>query len=136
MRSISFMATVVLTLTAGLLFTQCSSDRYAISSRNTAPDRDEYDIEAALTYLTDEALLDRFDNLDLVGGYRGPILVIHGRRDDLIPYDHGVSLVEAAPNGRLLTYDCVHNDCPPSWSVYWRDVGAFLVDHGIVSPTG
>ncbi len=82
------------------------------------------------------ALLDRFDNLDLVRGYPGPVLVIHGRRDDLIPYDHGVSLAAAATNGRLITYDCGHNDCPPSWSEYWRDVGAFLAEHGVVSPPG
>jgi hypothetical protein len=64
MRNSSYMVAVVLFLAAGFLFTQCSSDRYAISSRNTAPDRDEYDIEATLTYLTVEALLDRFGKND------------------------------------------------------------------------
>jgi|GEM_PF-2962442 len=60
MRTKQFMVAVMFVLAAGLLFTQCSSDRYSISTRNMAPDRDEYDVEAALVYMTDEALLERF----------------------------------------------------------------------------
>jgi fermentation-respiration switch protein FrsA (DUF1100 family) len=69
---------------------------------------------------------DPFDNLAAVRAYRGLVLVIHGRHDDLIPYSHGKALAGAATNGRLITYDCAHNDCPPSWPIFWRDIKQFL----------
>jgi pimeloyl-ACP methyl ester carboxylesterase len=75
---------------------------------------------------------DPFDNLAFLHGYPGPVLVIHGKRDTLIPYDHGVTLSRTAKQGRLVTYDCQHNDCPPNWMIFWRDVASFLVDAGII----
>ena len=96
MRNSSFMAAVVLTLTAGLLFTQCSSDRYAISSRNTAPDRDEYEIEANLTYLTEEALLDRFGKND--SPYMSPETLVSG--SDIIAFE--VTVQNNTPGDRTI----------------------------------
>jgi len=75
---------------------------------------------------------DPFDNLDFLRSYSGPVLVMHGKRDPLIPYDHGVTLSRTAKQGRLVTYDCQHNDCPPSWKIFWRDVESFLLDAGII----
>lgn len=69
---------------------------------------------------------DPFDNLTVVSAYPGPVLVIHGKHDTLIPYHHGVALAEAAQNGELITYACGHNDCPPDWDVFWRDIERFL----------
>ena len=37
-----------------------------------------------------------------------------------------IIMAGAAQNGRLITYDCAHNDCPPSWPIFWRDVEFFL----------
>ena len=81
-------------------------------------------------------VLDRFDNLAVVGSYSGPVLVIHGKNDNLIPYEHGVALHRAAQRGEILTYDCGHNDCPPSWDTFWRDVESFLLDAGIIETSG
>lgn len=75
---------------------------------------------------------DRFDNLAVVSSYSGPVLVIHGRNDSLIPYKHGVALYRAARHGEMLTYDCRHNDCPPSWDTFWRDMQTFLHHAGII----
>ncbi len=75
---------------------------------------------------------DRFDNLAVVSSYSGQVLVIHGRHDSLIPYEHGVALYRAAQHGEMLTYDCQHNDCPPSWDTFWRDVQTFLHHAGII----
>jgi pimeloyl-ACP methyl ester carboxylesterase len=77
-------------------------------------------------------VLDPFDNLALVRSYTGPILVIHGRHDNLIPYKHGIELARAAKLGKMITYDCRHNDCPPSWHGFWKDVESFLIDEGIM----
>jgi pimeloyl-ACP methyl ester carboxylesterase len=79
---------------------------------------------------------DPFDNLAVVSSYPGPVLVVHGRRDDIIPYAHGVALSRAAPRGRLITYEAAHNDCPPDWERFCSDLLDFLVDAGILEPVG
>ncbi len=75
---------------------------------------------------------DPFDNLTLVKSYSKPVLIIHGKHDKIIPYSHGVALYKAAKNGKMITYDCGHNDCPPNWKVFWRDIELFLKSAGII----
>lgn len=72
---------------------------------------------------------DPFDNLAVVGAYAGPILLIHGRFDEIIPYRHALALHRASTNSKLITYACSHNDCPPDWGRYWKDILSFLKDH-------
>jgi fermentation-respiration switch protein FrsA (DUF1100 family) len=76
---------------------------------------------------------DPFDNLTSVTSYSGPVLIIHGRHDSIIPYKHGVALYHAAQRGEMVTYDCQHNDCPPKWDTFWRDVELFLHNAGILN---
>ncbi len=71
-------------------------------------------------------VLDPFDNLSVVKNYEGPVLIIHGRKDEIIPYSHGVSLHKGAKKGKIITYECGHNDCPPDLNKYWTDIEAFL----------
>ncbi len=80
-------------------------------------------------------VLDDFDNLEAVASYGGPVLVIHGARDDQIPYAHGVALSRVAANGSFLSYDCVHDDCGPSRTEFWSDVSTFLDEHGLLGFT-
>jgi len=75
---------------------------------------------------------DPFDNLAVVQSFSGPILIIHGKYDSIIPYDHGKALYEASENAKMITYECGHNSCPPGWSIFWRDVEAFLEDNHII----
>jgi fermentation-respiration switch protein FrsA (DUF1100 family) len=70
--------------------------------------------------------LDPFDNVAAVAAYDGPVLVSHGRFDDVIPYRHGVAVAAAARRGRLVTMECAHNDCPPDMEAHWADVAALL----------
>jgi fermentation-respiration switch protein FrsA (DUF1100 family) len=78
-------------------------------------------------------VLDPFDNLQAVRDFQGPVLVIHGKRDDVIPYRHGKKLAEAAgARGMLVTYDCAHNDCPPDRRRFWRDIRVFFQENGIL----
>lgn len=87
----------------------------------------------ASSYLAPSFLVrDTFDNVSVVKSYSGPILVIHGKHDRIIPYRHGVALHDAAPQGTMVTYNCGHNDCPPSWSMFWQDVTSFLREAGIL----
>src|SRR5690606_40899853 len=72
---------------------------------------------------------DRFRNLALLRAVRCPVLVIHGRRDAIVPFYHGRALYRAAPEPkRYLWVDGAgHNDV---WHVagegYARAVRAFL----------
>ena len=77
---------------------------------------------------------DPFDNLAVVRGYDRPVLVIHGRRDHIIPFSHAEKLAQAGDRVRLIAYDCGHNDCPPDWTRFWRDIQTFLEAAGVVLP--
>ena len=71
-------------------------------------------------------ILDAFENLPVVTSLDVPVLIVHGQRDDLIPYSHAVALDRAADNSELVTYEASHNDCPPSWLDFWNRVEGFL----------
>jgi fermentation-respiration switch protein FrsA (DUF1100 family) len=86
---------------------------------------------AARYFLPPLLVRDPFDNLSVVRSFNGPVLVIHGRHDEIIPYKNGVRLASAAKNGKLLSYDCAHNDCPPDHGRYWNDISGFLASAGI-----
>lgn len=76
---------------------------------------------------------DPFNNLEVVKNYSGPILIMHGRHDEIIPFRHGLALSKAAENEKFITYDCGHNDCPPNWERFWQDIFLFLQEAGIIS---
>lgn len=75
---------------------------------------------------------DPFDNLSVVENYPGPVLIIHGKHDTIIPYSHGEKLYAAAKHGEMITYNAGHNDCPPDWNVFWKDVEGFLIKNKII----
>ena len=77
---------------------------------------------------------DPFDNLATVSRLDRPLLIVHGARDGLIPHAHAERLHAAAPRSRLVTYpNADHNDCPPDWEVFWRQVREFLGEAGLLS---
>ncbi|MFH1977034.1 MAG: alpha/beta hydrolase [Pseudomonadota bacterium] len=75
---------------------------------------------------------DPFDNLKVIASYDGPVLVIHGRNDEIIPFSHGVALSKAARRATMVAYDCGHNDCPPDPDLFWEDIKIFLIKQGII----
>ncbi len=81
----------------------------------------------AVRYLAPAFLIrDAFDNLSVVRKYPGPVLVIHGQFDEVVPFSHGQALHAAAKKSKLIVYAAGHNDCPPDWDAFWRDVQEFL----------
>jgi pimeloyl-ACP methyl ester carboxylesterase len=48
-----------------------------------------------------EALRDRGDATDVVAAFAGPLTVVVGDRDELLPVDEARQIAESAPNGRL-----------------------------------
>ncbi|MCA9648827.1 MAG: alpha/beta hydrolase [Myxococcales bacterium] len=76
-------------------------------------------------------VLDPFDNEACLREYPGPVLIVHGRHDTLIPPAHAEALARAARRSRLVMVDAGHNDCPPQWSTFFDEVAAFLDAHGL-----
>lgn len=70
---------------------------------------------------------DRFDNEAALEAYDGPVLILHGRRDRIIPPSHADALSEAASDARLVWMECGHNDCPRPWSA----ISDFLGECGL-----
>ena len=75
---------------------------------------------------------DPFDNLTSIKSYSGPVLIVHGRHDTLVPYRHAEALCQAARHARMVAYDCNHSDCPPNWEIFRQDVEVFLKNAGIL----
>jgi hypothetical protein len=87
----------------------------------------------AVRYLAPPFLIrDPMDNLAAVRRFEGPVLVIHGRHDEVIPFGHGRALAGAARSGKLIAYEAGHNDCPPDWDIFWSDLERFLSDANVL----
>ena len=79
---------------------------------------------------------DPMDNIGVLREYTRPVLILHGKQDELIPFSHATALASVSRNARLIAYDCGHNDCPPDWSGFWQDVFAFLRENVMMKPSG
>jgi pimeloyl-ACP methyl ester carboxylesterase len=69
---------------------------------------------------------DRFDNVAALRDFPGPILIVHGERDDVIPVVHAERLAGGIPGSTLQLVDCAHNDCPPDWDAFWDAVAELV----------
>ncbi|MCP3951539.1 MAG: alpha/beta hydrolase [Desulfobacterales bacterium] len=69
---------------------------------------------------------DPFDNLAVIRAYRQPVLIMHGARDEVIPYRHGQTLAATAFNGKLVTFESGHNDLPTGSHRFWEAIDAFF----------
>ena len=75
---------------------------------------------------------DPFDNLAAVSLFKKPILILHGKYDEIIPYSNSEQLNRAAANAVLIGYECGHNDFPPDWDRYWAEIKKFLQGNKII----
>ncbi len=76
-------------------------------------------------------VLDKFNNIRVLEKYEGPVLIMHGKYDEIIHFKNGLRLSEAAANSKLISYNCHHNDCPPDADIYWKDIKKFLRENAI-----
>jgi pimeloyl-ACP methyl ester carboxylesterase len=81
-------------------------------------------------------LHDHFDSLSAVKHFPGPVLVIHGRDDRLIPWEQGKRLASAAAHSTFKVYDCGHGCWDPERLPFWRDAVPFLVGAGVLERSG
>lgn len=85
-------------------------------------------------YLPGALARDRFDNEAAVATFEGPILVVHGESDEIVPVRQGRRLAEiAGDNATLITYPGVDHDVPWDWRVFGRDLIDFFAAAGLLS---
>jgi len=78
---------------------------------------------------------DPFDVLPVVRAYDGPVLILHGTTDEIVPLAHARRLHEAAEQSELITHPVTHNEPFPD-EAFWGDVEQFLGDAGILETKG
>jgi len=76
---------------------------------------------------------DRFDVAGAVRGFVGPVLLMHGVRDEVLPFDHARRIAEARPGLAVTALDCGHNDCLTVWPGTVAGVVDFLADSGLMN---
>jgi uncharacterized protein len=87
----------------------------------------------ASAYLAPAFLLrDHFNSLGAVRSFAGPVLVIHGSHDTIVPWQQGRQLAAAARHGTFRLYDCGHVCWDPRRLPFWRDVTPFLRAAGVL----
>ena len=81
-------------------------------------------LESAFTSVADFAarfmapgflIRDPFDTRTTLASYRGPLLVIHGNQDTIVPFAQGKELAAIVPGAQFRELNCGHNDCPRDW---------------------
>jgi fermentation-respiration switch protein FrsA (DUF1100 family) len=72
-----------------------------------------------------------FHNDRVLPKLEGPILLMHGQSDTIIPPEHSRRLQQLARSSMRVELAGGHNDFPVSWSDYWSAVDAFLRLHGL-----
>jgi fermentation-respiration switch protein FrsA (DUF1100 family) len=76
-------------------------------------------------------LRTRYDSLARIGGVRAPLLILHGERDEVVPYDQGRALYAAAAEPKRFhrIVGAGHNDAYyRGGEGYWGALAAFLAE--------
>jgi predicted esterase len=68
----------------------------------------------------------------MLANFHGPLLLLHGKLDRVIPFAHAQALKTAFPAAELHGFDCGHNDCPRHWDL----VLGFLAAKGVCKGPG
>lgn len=61
---------------------------------------------------------NRFQNIKKIPHVECPILLIHGMKDDLVPYEHSVRLSEAAVKSKLVKLDLMESMTHNKFNMY------------------
>ncbi|MFH2045092.1 MAG: alpha/beta hydrolase [Pseudomonadota bacterium] len=80
------------------------------------------DISGAPDFL----ISDNYDTVSALSDYKGPVLIIHGIKDDVISVKYAREMNKSIPQAKLILYEFGHSDGPPNWEKYWQDITEFL----------
>lgn len=98
-------------------------------------------LESSFTSISDVAwrtgvppflVLDKFNNRTVVTNLDVPVLLLHGRHDQIIPVTHAHRLHDAARQSQLILFDVGHNDRLFQFRAYWQHIEDFLRQAGIL----
>jgi pimeloyl-ACP methyl ester carboxylesterase len=78
-------------------------------------------------------LRDHFDNVSTVTHFPGPILIIHGREDRLVPWNQAQRLASASAHSTFKLYECGHGCWDPERLPFWQDAIPFLQRAGVLA---
>ncbi len=74
----------------------------------------------------------RFDNEAAVAQYRGPILIVHGENDEIVPLAQGRRLAAlAGPRARLVVATPDDHDAPWDWNTFGATLIQFYRENGL-----
>jgi len=77
-------------------------------------------------------LSDRYDTPQAMSTFGGPVLIIHGERDQVVPVAHARRLKNAIPQAKLFIGDFGHSDLPLDEGQYWPLLRQFFEQHYLV----
>jgi fermentation-respiration switch protein FrsA (DUF1100 family) len=72
-----------------------------------------------------------FEVVDVLREFTGPVLVMHGKHDNIVPVSHGRKLARETPNAIYVELDANH-DLPPDWREHAETIRAFLDQNGFL----
>lgn len=71
----------------------------------------------------------------VVASYKGPLLILHGTTDNIVPLTHAYRLRALAPHARLVELQAYHNYLPPDQEkIYWQAIRSFLQEASLIPP--
>jgi pimeloyl-ACP methyl ester carboxylesterase len=76
---------------------------------------------------------DRFAPQEAVRAFEGPVLLMHGPTDEVIPYAQALQIAGARPGLDVIDLPCGHNDCAASWGEIAGHITDFLRREGITN---
>lgn len=76
---------------------------------------------------------DRFDVVSAVAAFGGPVLLMHGTRDDVLPFANATRIAAARRDLDVVAMACGHNDCLSVWPETIDDVLSFLRAQGLLA---
>lgn len=76
---------------------------------------------------------DRFDVRSAVAAYEGPVLLMHGTRDEVLPFANATRIAAARPGLEVVPLACGHNDCLSVWPETVEGILGFLRAEGLLA---
>ena len=67
---------------------------------------------------------DRFDTRGIARSIRVPVLIVHGDRDEIVPFSMGVELARTFPDARLVRVEGAHHN--DLWVSHGREVASVI----------